>query len=532
MRQFDTRFYFPMSYPLMMPKPVLLLIRDGWGINPAGQAGAEKQGDATLLAKTPVHDRLYKEYPWGRLQPSGLKVGLPEGQMGNSEVGHLNLGAGRIVYQELTRINLAIGDGSLARDPTLREALASAAGKRIHFLGLVSDGGVHSHLDHLLALLGFAGKSDAAEILVHAITDGRDCSPTSGRGFLHTLHQAISKTPKARLATIIGRYYAMDRDKRWERVQLAHDLFLEGKGSAAESAETALAASYAAGVTDEFVKPIVLPSVSSPVIRDGDVLFFFNFRADRMRQIVRSLADPSFNSFHVSRRVKTTVFTLTPYEADFTNLGIRHLFSPVEMNDLLGEVVAAQGLKQARMAETEKYPHVTYFFNGGKETPNPGEERVMTPSPKVATYDLQPKMSAVPLTDKVVERIEQGLDDLIILNYANPDMVGHTGVLTAAIQAVETIDACVGRVLEVLLKKGGKALVTADHGNCEQMLMSDGSPHTAHTTHLVHCLYVAADSKNHTVADGILADVAPTLLEMLGLPKPSAMTGSSLLRKK
>ncbi|NCZ96189.1 2,3-bisphosphoglycerate-independent phosphoglycerate mutase [bacterium] len=515
-----------------MSKPVLLLIRDGWGINPAGRAGAEKQGDATLLAKTPVHDRLYKDYPWGRLQPSGLKVGLPEGQMGNSEVGHLNLGAGRIVYQELTRINLAIGDGSLAKDRVLQEAISAASGKRLHLIGLVSDGGVHSHLDHLLALLRIAGQSGSSELFVHAITDGRDVSPTSGREFLRTLEQAVAKIPKARVATVIGRYYAMDRDKRWERVQLAHDLFLEGKGAAGTSGEAALAASYAAGVTDEFVKPFVLPGIATPVIRDGDVLFFFNFRADRMRQIVRSLADPSFNEFPITRRPKTKIFTLTPYEADFTRLGIRHLFSPVEMNDLLGEVVAAQGLKQARMAETEKYPHVTYFFNGGKETPNPGEERIMAPSPKVATYDLQPEMSAIPLTEKVVERIEKGLDDLIILNYANPDMVGHTGVLNAAIKAVETIDACTGRVLDALLKKGGKALVTADHGNCEQMLQRDGSPHTAHTTNLVHCLYVAADSGQFKVADGILADVAPTLLEMLGLAKPSAMTGSSLLQKK
>ena len=515
-----------------MSKPVLLLIRDGWGINPAGRAGAEKQGDATLLAKTPVHDRLYRDYPWGRLQPSGLKVGLPEGQMGNSEVGHLNLGAGRIVYQELTRINLAIGDGSLARDPVLQETISAASGKRLHFIGLVSDGGVHSHLEHLLALLRIASQAGSSEIFVHAITDGRDVSPTSGREFLRTLEQAVAKIPRARVATVIGRYYAMDRDKRWERVQLAQDLFLEGKGVGEPSGEAALAASYAAGVTDEFVKPVVLPGITAPVIRDGDVLFFFNFRADRMRQIVRSLADPSFNSFPIVRRPKTKVFTLTPYEADFTRLGIRHLFSPVEMNELLGEVVAAKGLKQARMAETEKYPHVTYFFNGGKETPNPGEERIMAPSPKVATYDLQPEMSAVPLTNKVVERIEKGLDDLIILNYANPDMVGHTGVLTAAIKAVETIDACVGRVLEALLKKGGKAIVTADHGNCEQMLQADGSPHTAHTTNLVHCLYVASDSGNFKVADGILADVAPTLLEMLGLPKPPAMSGSSLLRKK
>ena len=515
-----------------MAKPVLLLIRDGWGINPAGRAGAEKQGDATLLARTPVHDRLYKQYPWGRLQPSGLKVGLPEGQMGNSEVGHLNLGAGRIVYQELTRINLAIGDGSLAKDKILQEAIMAAAGRRLHLIGLVSDGGVHSHLDHLLALLRIAGPSGASEIFVHAITDGRDVSPTSGRQFLQTLEQAVSRFPKARVATVIGRYYAMDRDKRWERVQLAHDLFLDGKGSPAPSGEAALASSYSAGITDEFIKPAVLPGIAAPVIRDGDVLFFFNFRADRMRQIVRSLADANFNFFPIARRPKTKIFTLTPYEADFTSLGIRHLFSPMEMNDLLGEVVAAQGLKQARMAETEKYPHVTYFFNGGKEAPNPGEERIMAPSPKVATYDLQPEMSALPLTEKVIERIEKGLDDLIILNFANPDMVGHTGVLTAAVKAVETIDTCTGRVLDAVLKKGGQALVTADHGNCEQMLQPDGSPHTAHTTHLVHCLYVSADAGRYTMADGILADVAPTLLEMLGICKPAAMTGSSLLRKK
>ena len=515
-----------------MPKPVVLLIRDGWGINPAGRAGAEKQGDATLLAQTPVHDRLYRNYPWGHLQPSGLQVGLPEGQMGNSEVGHLNLGAGRIVYQELTRINLAINDGALAKDKILQEAISAASGKRLHFIGLVSAGGVHSHLEHLLALLNITGQSGSSNIFVHAITDGRDVSPTSGRQFLHTLEQAVAKIPKARVATVIGRYYAMDRDKRWERVQLAYNLFVDGKGSAAPSGENALASSYSAEVTDEFVKPVVLPGITTPVICDGDVLFFFNFRADRMRQLVRSFADPAFNSFPVSRRPKTKIFTLTPYEADFAGLGIRHLFSPVAMNDLLGEVVAAKGLKQARMAETEKYPHVTYFFNGGKETPNPGEERITVPSPKVATYDLRPEMSAIALTEKVVDRIEQGLDDLMILNFANPDMVGHTGVLSAAIRAVETTDACTGRIVAAVLQKGGKALVTADHGNCERMLQSDGSPHTAHTTNLVHCLYVSADSGKYKVADGILADVAPTLLEMLGLPKPSAMAGSSLLRKK
>ena len=514
-----------------MKKPVLLVIRDGWGINPAGRAGAEIQGDATLLAKTPVHDHLYRTYPGSRLKASGLVVGLPEGQMGNSEVGHLNLGAGRVVYQELTRINLAIDEGSLAKDPTLQEAINTAAGKRLHLIGLVSDGGVHSHLDHLLALLRIAGRTGTAEIFVHAITDGRDCSPTSGRAFIGKLEQAISQTPKARLATLIGRYYAMDRDKRWERVQLAHGLWGKGHGSPAPSGEAALSASYATGITDEFVKPVVLPGISGPVIRDGDVLFFFNFRADRMRQIVRSFADPSFDSFPVDHRPKTKIYTLTPYEGDFTGFGIRHLFSPIEMKNLLGEVVAAHGLSQVRMAETEKYPHVTYFFNGGKETPNPREERVMVPSPKVATYDLQPEMSALPLTDLVVERINRHLDDLIILNFANPDMVGHTGVVSAGVRAVETIDACVGRILDALAKAGGKALITADHGNCEQMRESDGSPHTAHTTNLVHCLYVAPDSGQYRLADGILADVAPTLLEMLGLPKPEAMTGSSLLRK-
>jgi len=324
----------------------------------------------------------------------------------------------------------------------------------------------------------------------------------------------------------------MDRDKRWERVKLARDLLVDGVGTPCSSGEMALAESYAQGVTDEFIKPVRIGATKGPLVQDEDVLFFFNFRADRMRQIVRALADPAFEAFTSTRVPQCKVYTLTPYEADFTRLRIQHLFSPVEMKDLLGEVVAAHGLIQVRMAETEKYPHVTYFFNGGKETPNPREERVMVPSPKVATYDLQPEMSAVPLTELVIDRIQKRLDDLIILNFANPDMVGHTGVLPAGIHAVETIDACVGRVLEALKKVGGKALVTADHGNCEQMKDSDGSPHTAHTTNLVHCLYVAPDSKDHQMADGILADVAPTLLEMLGLPKPAAMTGSSLLRRR
>ena len=515
-----------------MKKPVLLLIRDGWGINPAGRQGAALQGDATLLASTPVHDQLYATYPQSRLQASGLQVGLPEGQMGNSEVGHLNLGAGRVVYQELTRINLAIQDGTLNRNPVLQEVLQASHGHRLHLIGLVSDGGVHSHIEHLLALLTIASSAGIKEIYVHAITDGRDCSPTSGREFMQILEAKIALLPGCHLATIIGRYYAMDRDKRWERVQLAHDLFLDGKGAPTVSGQAGLQASYDAGMTDEFVLPIKVIPQAGPLIRDQDVLFFFNFRADRMRQIVRSLTDPDFNLFPCPHRPKNKTFTMTPYENDLSRLGIRHLFTPLEMKDLLGEVVAAHGLSQSRMAETEKYPHVTYFFNGGKETPNPNEERILAPSPKVATYDLQPEMSAVELTDKVVDRIQRGLDDLIILNFANPDMVGHTGVLAAGIRAVETIDRSVGRVVQALLERGGKALITADHGNCEQMLEADGSPHTAHTTNLVHLLYVAPDSAKYTLADGILADIAPTLLAMLGLPKPAAMTGKSLLRPK
>ena len=508
----------------------MLVIRDGWGINPAGKDGAEKQGDATLLARTPVHDRLYRDYPGCRLQASGLVVGLPEGQMGNSEVGHLNLGAGRTVYQELTRINLAITEGHLAKDPVLQRAFSSVGSGRLHLIGLASDGGVHSHIDHLLALMELASRAGIREIHIHAITDGRDCSPTSGREFVRRIEQKAAALPGCRLATVIGRYYAMDRDKRWERVKLARDLFVDGTGALVATGEKALADSYARKVTDEFVKPVRVAGTTGPLIREGDTLFFFNFRADRMRQIVRVLADPSFSSLPSPAAPKTHLYTLTPYEADFARLGIQHLFAPVEMRDLLGEVVAAHGLTQVRMAETEKYPHVTYFFNGGKETPNPREERVMVPSPKVATYDLQPEMSALPLTDLVVERITRRLDDLIILNFANPDMVGHTGVLAAGMKAVETIDTSVGRVLEALAKVEGKALVTADHGNCEQMREADGSPHTAHTTNLVHCLYVAPDSQQHRLVDGILADVAPTLLAMLGLPKPAAMTGSSLLR--
>ena len=515
-----------------MKKPVLLMIRDGWGINPAGKAGAEPQGDATLLARTPVHDRLYREYPGSRLQASGLVVGLPEGQMGNSEVGHLNLGAGRIVYQELTRINLAISEGKLARDPLLQKSLHAVGPHRLHLVGLVSDGGVHSHIDHLLALMEIASRAGVREIYVHAITDGRDCSPTSGRAFLHAIEKKASSLPGCRLVTVVGRYYAMDRDKRWERVQLARDLMVEGVGSTFPDGAKALEQSYAIGVTDEFVKPVRLAGTTGPIMQDGDTVFFFNFRADRMRQIVRALADPGFDSFPSARKPRLQILTLTPYEADFVRWGIRHLFSPLEMKDLLGEVVSSHGRTQVRLAETEKYPHVTYFFNGGKEEPNPMETRMMVPSPKVATYDLQPEMSALPLTDLVIDRIQKRQDDLIILNFANPDMVGHTGVLAAGIRAVETIDACVGRVLEALAKVEGKALVTADHGNCEQMKEADGSPHTAHTTNLVHCLYVSPDAKDYEMKDGILADVAPTLLEMLGLPKPAAMTGSSLLRRR
>jgi 2,3-bisphosphoglycerate-independent phosphoglycerate mutase len=510
-----------------MPQPVMLIIRDGWGINPRGRQFAEADGNATLLAKTPYHDYLYQTYPGSSLSASGMDVGLPDGQMGNSEVGHLNLGAGRIVYQDFTRINKAILDGELATSPVIRAAFDSAKSSRLHFIGLVSDGGVHSHQDHLIALTKEAFNFGVKDILIHAITDGRDTSPTGGAEYLSTVKGAV-KTTGATIATVIGRYFAMDRDKRWERTKLAWDAIVLGQGEVVDgSLEDAIRKRYQEGETDEFLKPLIASHPNQQRIRDGDVIFFFNFRADRARQLSRAFLFPDFDGFDRTVQPKVHFVTMTEYDITFP---CPVAFQQQTLDNILGKVVSEAGRKQLRIAETEKYPHVTYFFNGGIEVPFAGEDRVIVPSPKVATYDLKPEMSAFEVTAEVVNRLKDY--DLVILNFANPDMVGHTGVVEAGIKAVETIDQCVRQVLEALLAAGGKAIVLADHGNCELMRNPDGSPNTAHTTNLVHCIFVAADAAEYRLKDGILADVAPTLLELLGLPAPKEMTGHSLLEHK
>jgi 2,3-bisphosphoglycerate-independent phosphoglycerate mutase len=510
-----------------MPQPVMLIIRDGWGINPHGRQLAEADGNATLLAKTPYHDALYQKYPWSRLSASGMDVGLPEGQMGNSEVGHLNLGAGRIVYQDFTRINKAILDGELSANPGIQQAFAIARDSRLHFIGLLSDGGVHSHQDHLIALVKEAAKCGVKEILIHAITDGRDTSPTGGAEYISTVESAVTGTG-AIVSTVIGRYFAMDRDKRWERTKLAWDAIVFGQGEIIKTSPAeAVRGRYQEGETDEFLKPLIFSHPNQQRIRDDDVVFFFNFRADRGRQLSRPFLFDDFKGFDRQVQPRVHFVTMTVYDETFN---CPAAFQPQTLDKILGEVVSAAGKKQLRIAETEKYPHVTYFFNGGVEVAFAGEDRVIIPSPKVATYDLMPEMSSAEVTAEVVHRLQNY--DLIILNFANPDMVGHTGVVGAGIKAVETIDQCVHQVLVALLAAGGKALVTADHGNCELMRNPDGSPNTAHTTNLVHFIYVAANAGEYRLKDGILADVAPTLLELLGVTPPMEMTGHSLLEHR
>jgi 2,3-bisphosphoglycerate-independent phosphoglycerate mutase len=513
----------------MPKKPVVLIIRDGWGINPGGRAQAEANGDATLLAHTPFHDYLYATYPQSKLSASGMDVGLPPGQMGNSEVGHLNLGAGRIVYQDLTRINKAIADGDLAKNPVLIETFAKAKRARLHFIGLVSDGGVHSHQDHLVALCHAAKAAGVEDILIHAITDGRDTSPTGGAGYLAKLTEDL-KGSGARIATVIGRYYAMDRDKRWDRNKLAWDAIVLGRGPVSTlSPEQAVREAYEHEPRgDEFLKPIVFAHDNEQRVRDGDVVLFFNFRADRARQLSIALLRDDFAGFDREVRPRVHYVTLTEYDETY---GVPVVFPPQSLSKILGELVSSTGLKQLRIAETEKYPHVTYFFNGGIEKQYPGEDRQIIPSPKdVPTYDLKPQMSAPEVTAKVVELLPEY--DLVILNFANPDMVGHTGVVEAGIKAVETIDDSVRQVVQQTLALGGKLLITADHGNCELMRNPDGSPNTAHTTNLVHFIYVADDAANYRCEDGILADVAPTLLTLLRLEQPKEMTGHNLVVKR
>jgi 2,3-bisphosphoglycerate-independent phosphoglycerate mutase len=512
-------------------KPVALIIRDGWGISPSGAAAAQREGNGPLLAKLPFHEHLYRTYPRSHLSASGEDVGLPAGQMGNSEVGHLNLGAGRIVYQELTRINRAIADGSLATNPALVKFFADlkASGGALHLWGLLSDGGVHSHQEHLYALVRAAKNAGLSRIFIHAFLDGRDTSPSGGEHYLAALREKLREIGAGTIATVIGRYFAMDRDNRWERVEQAYKLIFLGEGTYVDDVVAAVKNEYSIKKTDEFMPALVCIKEPRPLVADGDGILFFNFRGDRAREISQVVLNANFTGFPRPYFPKVSYLQLTQYDVTFQ---APVMFPPQSMDQLLGQVVAAAGRRQLRMAETEKYPHVTYFFNGGVEAPNPGEDRDMVASPKVATYDLQPEMSAVPLTDEVLKKLDIGVYDLLILNFANPDMVGHTGVLDAVIKAVETTDACLQRVVEKILSLGGACLVTADHGNCEREINPDGSPNTAHTTNLVEFIYAGPRADRIELQSGILADVAPTLLYLMGIAQPPEMTGHSLMKFK
>ncbi|MDQ1080099.1 2,3-bisphosphoglycerate-independent phosphoglycerate mutase [Pseudoroseomonas cervicalis] len=501
------------------PKPVMLVILDGWGWR------EDRADNAVLQARTPCFDRLWASCPRNFLHTSGHDVGLPDGQMGNSEVGHLNLGAGRVVMQDLPRIDAAVADGSIAGLPAVTDLIAKlkASGGTLHLMGLLSPGGVHSHQDHALALARiFAGAG--IPVAIHAWTDGRDTPPESSPGFLARFEPKLPAG--ARIATVTGRYFAMDRDKRWERVRQAYDAMVEGQGAHAASAAEAIAAAHKAGKTDEFIPASVIGDYAG--MKDGDGLLCFNFRADRVRQILGALLLPGFDGFQARRPALAGAAMMTEYSTELA-AHLATLFAPQSMQDILGAVVSKAGLAQLRMAETEKYPHVTYFLNGGEETPFPGEERIMVPSPKVATYDLQPEMSAPELAEKAVQAINSKKFDLVVLNFANADMVGHTGSLDAAIRACEAVDAGLARIEAAVTAQGGALLVTADHGNAE--MMKDpvtGGPYTAHTTNVVPVLLVGGPA-GAALHEGRLADVAPTLLALLGLPQPAAMTGRSLL---
>ncbi|MDD3370478.1 MAG: 2,3-bisphosphoglycerate-independent phosphoglycerate mutase [Alphaproteobacteria bacterium] len=503
------------------PRPLVLCILDGWGHR------EDAPDNAITRAKTPVYSKYWAACPHALLEASEQHVGLPGGQFGNSEVGHMNLGAGRVVYQDLPMIDRVIEKGDLEYVPALQEFIArlEKTGGTCHLMGLVSPGGVHAHQRHIVELARIAGKS--VPVAVHAFLDGRDTPPQSAAGFVAELERDIGDTHGARLATLCGRYYAMDRDKRWERVERAYDLLVSGEGAHAENAAGAVKASYAAEITDEFVLPVALNGYAG--MKDGDGFLFANFRADRAREIATALCDPSFDGF---ARKKTVRFAAAAGMIEYSenlNQFMTALFPPKQIDKGLGEVVADAGLTQLRIAETEKYPHVTFFFNGGREHRFPGEERILVPSPKVATYDLRPEMSARAVTDEVVQAIEADAFDLIVLNYANPDMVGHTGVFEAAVEAVEAIDECLGRLFAAVEKRGGAVLLTADHGNCERM-REDGTngPHTAHTISRVPVMIVNMPGVK-ALNDGKLADVAPTVLELMQIEKPGVMTGDSLV---
>lgn len=509
----------------MRKKPVILMILDGWGIAPPSST------NAVTRARTPHLDYYFNRYPHSQLRCSGEAVGLPEGQMGNSEVGHLSIGSGRIIYQSLTRISRAVKDGSLEKNPVLVKAMEEArdGGKKLHLLGLLSDGGVHSHIDHLLGLLAMAQKMGVEKVCVHAFLDGRDTPPQSAAPFLEQVEKACKELGVGQIATVSGRYYAMDRDKRWERIQKVYDCMTGGEALEAPSAAEGLEAAYGVGQTDEFVVPFRITGVDGTVEK-GDSLIFFNFRPDRARELTHVFTDSEFSGFSRKEDALPVHFvSMTEYEK---GLQAAVAFPPEEIKDTLAEVVSRAGLHQLHIAETEKYAHVTFFFNGGREQPFPNEDRILVPSPKVATYDLQPEMSAYLVTDKLQEALAKDVYDLVILNFANPDMVGHTGSLEAAVKALEAVDECVGSLAETVLHKGGALCITADHGNLEEMEDPvTHAPMTAHTTNPVPFLVVGAEPGTQ-VEDGGLSDIAPTLLDLLELPEPEAMTGHSLLLHK
>ena len=508
----------------MRRKPMMLMILDGFGIN------ENKKANAIELANTPNIDKLMKTWPTTQIHTSGLDVGLPEGQMGNSEVGHTNIGAGRIVYQDLTRITKSIEEGDFFSIKELTEAIENCKkhNSKLHIMGLLSDGGVHSHIRHLAALLELAKRKDFENVYVHCFLDGRDTPPASGESYIMKLQEKMKEKGVGKIASISGRFYAMDRDKRWERVSKAYDALVNGEGEKATSAITTIESSYQQEILDEFVVPTVIcNSNNEPLatIQNHDSVIFFNFRPDRAREITRSLVDPEFNGFKV-KPLNLYYVCFTQYDETIPNVHIA--FKPESLKNTFGEYISHKGLKQLRIAETEKYAHVTFFFNGGEEKQYPGEDRILVPSPKVETYDMQPEMSAVEVTNKVVEAIQSDKYDCIILNYANPDMVGHTGNLEAAIKAIETIDDCVAKVVNAVEEKGGIIIMTADHGNAEQMIdYKTGEPHTAHTTNPVPLVLIGVEGVK--LKEGKLADLAPTMLELMEIEKPEEMTGKSLI---
>jgi 2,3-bisphosphoglycerate-independent phosphoglycerate mutase len=505
-----------------MNKKVILMILDGWGTSPDPKVSAIDH------AQTPFIDSLYKDYPNASLRTDGLHVGLPEGQMGNSEVGHMNLGAGRIVYQDLAKINLAVRNNTLSKEKVLTDAFkyAKQNNKNVHFLGLVSNGGVHSHINHLKGLVDAANEYGVQNSFIHAFTDGRDVDPKSGKSFISDLQNHISNT-NTKIASVTGRYYAMDRDKRWERVKLAYDALVNGIGEKSKNIIESIQKSYDASTTDEFIKPILLTdSNNQPIttIKDDDVVLFFNFRTDRGRELTEMLSQKDFHEYN-THKLDLHYVTLTNYDASFKGMNV--VFNKDNLTETLGEVLEKNNKKQIRIAETEKYPHVTFFFSGGQEKPFKGETRILRNSPKVATYDLQPEMSAYELRDALIPELKKGEADFVCLNFANGDMVGHTGVMKAAIKACEVVDECVKDVITVALENEYTTILIADHGNCETMINPDGTPHTAHTTNPVPIILIDNELKN--IKDGVLGDIAPTILKLIGLEKPTQMTQESLV---